>query len=400
MVVAALTLGGCLWSDLESRVYSCTTSEQCADGFHCDVPKSVCVRDGSSGGGAGGGGGSAGGSGGGVAGGSGGGGDDAGLDAGLDAGDDGGIDAGTDAGRDAGTDAGTDAGFDAGFDAGGVIGASCGQPSDCQNNRCVDGRCCNSTCSGVCDFCDLPSQPGQCGAGPLGRSPSTACAGGYACNGVSANCPTTCALDAGGCVGARCGAGGACLAKTSTLKEDFNSGGFDASVWGSISANCTVINQQLHVVTTPATTNYYGIDSKRRFDFLDSELRFELVDAGDQSLNSMQAFTSVCNYPNGNRCLTFIVSGGNAFIQLSDNGSYPLVAGYYPISARRTYRMRETAGTTYIENLSDAGTWQQLGSAATPLRFEFNDVFVTMGSGTYQPEATASTVVWDNLNTP
>jgi hypothetical protein len=74
--------------------------------------------------------------------------------------------------------------------------------------------------------------------------------------------------------------------------------------------------------------------------------------------------------------------------------------GYFPLTGRHGFRMREQAGTTYLDTLTDAGTWSQLGDAATPFSADFMDVTVSVGVGTYNVEATASTVVWDNLNVP
>ncbi len=63
---------------------------------------------------------------------------------------------------------------------GGDIGDACTVNGDCNNNQCVDGYCCDSPCSGNCDFCNL-SKPGFC------TSDDAACAGDCdSC--VSGNC--------------------------------------------------------------------------------------------------------------------------------------------------------------------------------------------------------------------
>ncbi len=398
----AFALTSCLGGvDLDKLEFACTSTDQCATGYHCDGVRSVCVNDGLGGSGGGSAGGGSGGGGGGV--GVGGGapevdaGDDAGFDGGID---DAGIDAGTDAGADAGIDAGIDAGFDAGYmDAGGVQGALCGQGSDCQNGRCVNGRCCESACNAPCDFCNLPGQAGLCRVAALGRTPSTSCPGGYACNGLDVGCAVACTADAG-CVGAaRCGSGNLCIQKISTLAEDFSTG-FDAGLWNTPPNTCTVVNQQYEVVTTPGTTQFPMLRSKRRYDLTDSELRFELVNAGNQSLNTMQAVAQLCTFPAGNRCFSFIANGNYSFIQFANNSTYSNLVNGSSFTAPARFRMREQAGTLTLARMNDAGVYVQLGSAVTPFGNEFTDVVLTIGAGTYQIEDAGSTVVWDNLNTP
>jgi len=43
-----------------------------------------------------------------------------------------------------------------------VNGASCSMVSQCDSGYCVDGKCCESACTGVCNSCDVPAYPGLC----------------------------------------------------------------------------------------------------------------------------------------------------------------------------------------------------------------------------------------------
>jgi MYXO-CTERM domain-containing protein len=83
------------------------------------------------------------------------------------------------------------------FCAGGVCtpkkdnSATCGADRECTSDKCVDGRCCNSSCSGQCQACDVAGHLGACW--PVGGSPHgtrTACATdgtvcGGSCNGFT-----------------------------------------------------------------------------------------------------------------------------------------------------------------------------------------------------------------------
>ena len=292
-----------------------------------------------------------------------------------------------------------DAGGDAGTPGEGAQGVSCDGGLVCESGRCVDGRCCNSDCSGACDFCDLPGSEGECRVAPLGRTPSVACTGGYACNGTDPECSTTCSSDAG-CIGARCGAGGVCIEKLVQLKDDFNSGGFDASTWVLPGPNCSVRNQQFHATTGTGGINFARVYSRRRSDLIDSELRLELISAGDQSLATLQALAGGCDFATGARCLYLTVGGGQVNLQMGDGTTYTAPLGYFALGTFRVLRMREQAGTLYLEARNADAGFQQLGSMPTPLAAAWSDMSIGLGAGTFGSEPTPSTVIWDNLNTP
>jgi hypothetical protein len=60
-------------------------------------------------------------------------------------------------------------------------GSACGFAADCQSGFCVDGVCCNSPCTGVCEACNL--SPGSCVPVASGQDPADECAGADNCNG-------------------------------------------------------------------------------------------------------------------------------------------------------------------------------------------------------------------------
>lgn len=100
------------------------------------------------------------------------------------------------------------------------------------------------------------------------------------------------------------------------------------------------------------------------------------------------------------RCLHLIVGADTVFIQLADNLNYSRLIGSYPLAGRQSLRMREAANKLYLEAKNDAGVWFELGSAPTPFSADFMDMSIAIGAGTCNPQPTASTVIWDNLNTP
>jgi hypothetical protein len=390
--------------DLTQQQFACVSNADCFDERIC-VSGLCADPDGGSGGGAAAGGGLGGGTGGGLGGGTGGG--DGGGTGGGD--DDGGVGGGTGGGVGGGagggvgggaggSDAGTDAGFDAGVDAGLPLSALCSTNAQCQAGRCVDGRCCNTTCAAPCDFCNLAGSEGTCTMAPFGKTPSPLCPGGFACNGGGLSCISACNSDAG-CVNSRC-AIDTCIPKISELKEDFNSGGFDASVWGAVAPNCSVVNNQFQTTTRINNSTYDLITSARRFDLLNSELRIQLVNAGSQPLATLEAYASICDVAAGNRCVAILGSNNQIQIELNNSGSFSALVGPFPMTNLRNYRMREAGGTMFLEVQNDAGTYIQLGAAATPFPALLQDVRASFGAGTYNMESVTSTVVWDNINVP
>lgn len=70
-------------------------------------------------------------------------------------------------------------------------GKACGAPTQCASSYCVDGVCCDSSCSGQCEACNLTGSEGTCtpvtgaptGIRPPCASDGSVCAG--TCNGVN-----------------------------------------------------------------------------------------------------------------------------------------------------------------------------------------------------------------------
>jgi hypothetical protein len=55
-------------------------------------------------------------------------------------------------------------------------GVPCMIGTDCISNNCVDGVCCDTPCDGICETCNLASQPGLCSPQPMGMDPDNDCA--------------------------------------------------------------------------------------------------------------------------------------------------------------------------------------------------------------------------------
>jgi hypothetical protein len=101
-----------------------------------------------------------------------------------------------------------------------VNGSVCTLATQCASANCVDGRCCDTACTGTCLACNLVATPGTCGNIGSGKTDPTAtvtCLAPNACNGAGA-CKKanaqTCALGTD-CASGKC-ADGVCCNSTCT----------------------------------------------------------------------------------------------------------------------------------------------------------------------------------------
>jgi hypothetical protein len=85
-------------------------------------------------------------------------------------------------------------------------GTACAMGSECASSYCVDGVCCNSSCTAVCQACTLAKKgtgtDGTCGSITIGADPDSECGGAASCSGGA-----SCALFANG---AACAANNEC----------------------------------------------------------------------------------------------------------------------------------------------------------------------------------------------
>jgi hypothetical protein len=88
-------------------------------------------------------------------------------------------------------------------------GVACTSDAQCGSGACVDGRCCDKACGGVCEACDVPGKEGICS--PIDGAPRdghATCAPYLSC--AAGACASSCATDA------ECASGDVCFA---TLKR-------------------------------------------------------------------------------------------------------------------------------------------------------------------------------------
>jgi len=82
------------------------------------------------------------------------------------------------------------------------LGKTCGMGTECVSTRCVDGVCCNSACTTLCEACNVTGSLGTCIAVPKGQDDGT-------CTGTTQSCNAS--NDCDDEIGVACSANSACL---------------------------------------------------------------------------------------------------------------------------------------------------------------------------------------------
>ncbi len=74
-------------------------------------------------------------------------------------------------------------------------GSACTVDASCQSGHCVDGVCCDSSCDGSCNACNLAGLEGRCSLAPAGAIGNPPCEP-LVCSGTASVCPLACSSDA------------------------------------------------------------------------------------------------------------------------------------------------------------------------------------------------------------
>ncbi len=154
-------------------------------------------------------------------------------------------------------------------------GEACLVAADCVSNACVDGVCCNTTCTGSCQACSAAKKgsgsDGACGNIAVSTDPDSECFGAITCNGAGA-CGTL-------ANGAACGNGGECA-----------------------SANCVdgvCCNTACNTLCNACTAVKKGAGADGTCGVVIANLDPDNECAGAQVCNG----ASACKLPNGEACL-------------------------------------------------------------------------------------------------
>jgi hypothetical protein len=185
--------------------------------------------------------------------------------------------------------------------------------------------------------------------------------------------------------------------KVATLTETFDT--LDPSkwtVWQEAGYRVAAISGQLEIDQASWTSEGWGaIDSVIAYDATESEVRVQLVDAGNAA-TQYATLAWIKLRPDSTNSVEIGVNNGqlHAKKELQGTGSSILTVPYSPRSMQ-WLRLREATGMTYWEYASAAcGPWYRLYSESDPVLM--TAVRLEIGAGAW-PGA-VGTVLFDNVN--
>jgi hypothetical protein len=188
------------------------------------------------------------------------------------------------------------------------------------------------------------------------------------------------------------------MASMQSFSDDFNDNSIDSGKWGILtpgSGRYAETNGRFEITTAIGTDEFDALYSQSRYDLTGSYAAAQLVEAGDQSIATLDAYMLL--YPNGTNALVFFVGNGSIYAQKQISGTYTVFAGdvYDPVD-HQFLRIREASGTCYWETSPDGITWNSFASLANP--FAVTNLWVDIGGGIYGTETVSTDIYWDNFN--
>jgi hypothetical protein len=179
------------------------------------------------------------------------------------------------------------------------------------------------------------------------------------------------------------------------LKEDFNNDSLDTAKWDNFGgAEVVEDNHQLEVTTT-AAGSYEGIITKKHFKLTGMGVTAKLVNAGDQSIESLEVYPVYLKL-DANNAIFFRIDGNTIRAAKLVASSYTALATVAYSSSIRWFRIRESGGTTYWDYSTDGVNWTNLTSEANPIAV--TSLFFQLMAGTWQAEGSTTTAIFDDVN--
>lgn len=188
------------------------------------------------------------------------------------------------------------------------------------------------------------------------------------------------------------------------FSDNFNSGTLSSNWQASTGGNTTVANANSELeFTTTTTAGDAAVSSVNGYDLTGSYGYIQVVDAGNQSLASLEIYFWLSE--DGDAWFTGSTNQLLFYINTNNLTAYKVVGGVqtsihsaaYNSSTMKFLRIRESAGTTYFDYSADASSWTNFTSLANPITV--TNVFVTFQAGPFANEASTTVVKLDNFNT-
>ena len=184
------------------------------------------------------------------------------------------------------------------------------------------------------------------------------------------------------------------MATTYTLRDDFKNNSIDFAKWStSMTEGMSIseINQELEI-TTVTTGGQAYLRSGTTYDLTGSQVSVKIVNAGNQSLASLQVFVCEIEAP----ALGFInykIIGNQIYARSA--GANVASASYNPL-IHRYLKISEDSGNIYWKYSSDGVTWNSFCSIVNP--FAITSVYIYALDVISSIESTQTIVKIDDIN--
>jgi len=183
----------------------------------------------------------------------------------------------------------------------------------------------------------------------------------------------------------------------STLVDNFNDNSFNTALWTRYTTGRVLEQNQRIEMTTLTAGDYYDITSISTFHLTGSAAWSELVNAGNQSLTSLEAYPVLLKSGGLNVNTLFWVVTNNlvkAYKRVASTNTSLYSATYDP-NVHKWFRIRESGGTTFWDTSVDGITWTNRFSVANPI--DLTDLSFSLSLGT-AAELSTSFAYFDNVN--
>jgi len=183
----------------------------------------------------------------------------------------------------------------------------------------------------------------------------------------------------------------------SDLTDNFDDNSFDTAQWMRTNGTQVVEQNQRLELSSILGGNYVGCFSVGHYDLTSSEAFLELVDGGNQSLASWEAYPLVLSRDSSN-VLEWRLIGGTlqAYKRVGGSGSNQGSGITYNSSVHKWLRIREASGTTYWDYSTDGISWTNHTSLSNP--FVLDTMRAEINVGTWQAEGSTTAMFIDNFN--
>jgi hypothetical protein len=183
------------------------------------------------------------------------------------------------------------------------------------------------------------------------------------------------------------------------LVDTFDRTSADTTKWTPFSTNTTVAqNGGILTFVTTTLAGYAGLTGGTLYDLTGSSCVMRVINAGNQSLTSLEVVPMSLALDANNRLFWYINSNSITAYKKVAGVQSSVSSAAYNSTNHQWFRLRESGGTTYFDTSANGYDWTNFTSLANP--FALTPLNIEPSVGVYAVEASGTTVTMDNFNLP